>query len=274
MYILFMIMSEELALDDCRRIVLKHLMNIIDDDRPFSIFQVVEQIMVSMYPDEYLGMDSTIKKRREYMFAEVIWNLVLEKILTPRIDSANTNFQSLRITEFGKIVLSEEEIHPHDPYGYIDSLKAIPSVDPIILTYVEESLQAYLKNLLLSSAVTLGAASERGINVLLDTFISSTTYSRLKIKFSGLENKRIKTKHKGISDELNHIKNNFPPALKESYDCFFDGIFDIYRLSRNEAGHPTGNIVEKTAMFGYLTLFMPYCELIYDLIDYVTVNPL
>lgn len=268
-------MSGELTLSDCRRIVLDHLKKRIGDDRPFSVFQIVEEIMFSKYPGEYqTSMPQEIQKKREAMFAEVIWDLVFERILTPNTESSNANLQFHKITEYGEKVLSEGEIQPHDPSGYIESLKQIPSIDPIIITYVEESLQAYLKNLQLSAAVTLGAASERATNVLLDALISTAHTSRLVTKFNRLYNKKIKDKHKGISDELNHVKGNFPRSLREHYDCFFNGIFDIYRINRNEAGHPTGNKVDKNAMFGYLTLFVPYCILIYEIIDYITANPL
>jgi hypothetical protein len=46
-----------------------------------------------------------------------------------------------------------------------------------------------------------------------------------------------------------------------------DSTFDIIRTTRNDAGHPSGNIIEKETVHANLLLFPIFCRRIYGLIQ-------
>jgi hypothetical protein len=99
------------------------------------------------------GSDKYMPSNDREKVRQIIWEFILEGILTIGRDEANPNFPFVSITEHGKVVLKEGETLPYDPDGYLRKLKTeIPSLNPIIEIYVSESLQAYLKGLMFSSA--------------------------------------------------------------------------------------------------------------------------
>ncbi len=80
------------------------------------------------------------------------------------------------ITEFGKECIRNSNILPFDPDGYIGKIRQqIPNIDPIVLDYLHEAVACYGRQLLLSSTITLGTASEKCIILLIDTFAEAIT---------------------------------------------------------------------------------------------------
>jgi hypothetical protein len=95
---------------------------------------------------------------------EIIWYLIIERIITIGIDSSNPEWPWLKLTDYGNEVVNSTLPVPHDPSGYIRRIKTeVPSLDPIILRYLEESLSTYNIDAILSSTITLGCASEKAL---------------------------------------------------------------------------------------------------------------
>jgi hypothetical protein len=68
-------------------------------------------------------------------------------------------FPLFHVTAYGEKVLENGEYQPYDPDGYLQKLQSeIPTVDPVIIRYLEECLSCFRQNLLLSAAVMLGCA--------------------------------------------------------------------------------------------------------------------
>jgi hypothetical protein len=201
---------------------------------------------------------------------QIIWELVLNGILMIGRDEFNPNFPFGSITKYGKQVLESGELLPYDPDGYLRRLKTeIPNLDPIIEDYVFESLHAYQKGLMLSCAVMLGGASEKAFLIFLETFTNAMTNQSEKNRFQKLQ-ESIKTKHKfdQTRTKLMNIRTTLPKELSNELDFQFDGIFNLIRLARNDAGHPSGRKIERDMAFAYLLSFRIYCKKIYELIDY------
>jgi hypothetical protein len=207
---------------------------------------------------------------------QIVWEFILQGILAIGRDEANPNFPFVSITEHGKKILESGETLPYDPDGFLRKLKTdIPNLDPIVEMYVTESLQAYLKGLMFSSAVALGVASEQAFLLLLETFTNAIKDPSTKSSFEKLQD-TIRTKHKfdQLKNKLMGIRVTLPRELSEDLESQFDGIFNLIRVTRNDAGHPTGRKIERDVAFVNLRLFIVYCKKIYGLIDYFGSHPI
>ena len=215
-------------------------------------------------PDKYMPMEDREKVR------QIVWEFILQGLVAIGLNESNPNFPFLSITEHGKTVLASGDILPYDPDGYLRKLKTdIPNLDPIIEMYVTESLQAYLKGLMFSSAVALGVASEQAFLLLLNAFTNALVDPPTKTSFERLQD-TFRTKHKfdQLKNRLMMIRGTLPRELSEDLESQVDGIFNLIRITRNDAGHPTGRKIKRDDAFVNLRLFIIYCKRIYGLIDY------
>jgi len=96
----------------------------------------------------------------EMKLRELIWEFLFQGILTVGMNSANTDLPWVRVTDYGKKCIEEGQILPHDPDGYLKTLKEeIPGVDPIIIMYISEALQTFRRGCYLAAVVMLGCAA-------------------------------------------------------------------------------------------------------------------
>jgi hypothetical protein len=115
----------------------------------------------------------------------------------------------------------------------------------------------------------LGGASEKAFLLFLETFTNAMTNASEKNRFQRLQ-KCIKTKQKfdQTKAKLMNIRATLPKELSNELEFQFDGIFNLIRLARNDAGHPSGQKIERDMAFAYLLSFRIYCKKIYELIGY------
>jgi len=217
--------------------------------------------------DKYMPTEDREKVRG------ILWELVLQGILMIGKNELEPDFSYVSITAYGKQVLESGELLPYDPEGYLTKLKTeIPSLDPIIEDYVFESLHAFQKGLMLSCAVMLGGASEKAFLIFLETFTNAMTSPSEKNHFQRLQEcNSIKRKFEQTKTKLMTIRT-LPQELSYELDFQFDGIFNLIRLARNEAGHPSGRKIDREIAFAYLVSFRIYCKKIYELIAYFGSN--
>lgn len=218
--------------------------------------------------EHYMPIDDREKVR------QIVWELILQGILAIGLNEMNPSFPFVSVTEHGRQVLDSGQTLPYDPDGYLKRLKTeIPNLDPLIDMYVSESLQAYLKGLMFSSAVMLGVASEKAFLILLETFTNAIIDPTKKARFQRLqENMRTKHKFDQMKNEIVALRASLPRDLSEDLESQFDGIFNLIRITRNDAGHPTGKKIERGVAYTNLQLFILYCKRIYGLIDYFQKN--
>jgi len=169
------------------------------------------------------------------------------------------------------MTVNEERIMPHDLDGYLRKVKDdIPNIDPLIELYLTESLQAYLKGLMFSSAVMLGVASESAFNLLHETITNSIVSDSIKHKeFVNLQNSyQTKRKYDAVKLEIMKHKNKYPREISEILESHLDGVFNIIRITRNDAGHPSGKKIERSLVYVNLQLFVHYLKTVSLLIDW------
>jgi hypothetical protein len=208
---------------------------------------------------------------------QLIMDFMIEGILSPGINEVNPSLPFLKVTRHGKMVLDAGHPIAYDPEGYLTYLKTeVPNVDPVILTYVTESLQTFIRGNILASAVMLGVASEKAVLLLIGAYLAAI--SNLEKK-QALEKKfeeafSILRKFELLRKEFEPIKKDLRTNVADDLDIQLEGVFNLIRNIRNDAGHPTGVRIDRRQAYANLQLFIPYCKRVYDLITYFQRNPI
>jgi hypothetical protein len=77
----------------------------------------------------------------------------------------------------------------------------------------------------------------------------------------------ISRKYKALWSRLEPLAASLPDNLGYNLESIIHNTFDIIRSTRNEAGHPSGNPIEKETVHANLLLFPIFCRRIYKLIN-------
>lgn len=206
----------------------------------------------------------------------ILWDLIIEGVIRPgQGDGINNNLPHFHVTDYGRRVLSGEPPTPYDPDGYLRRLRdQIPSLDSIIETYLQESLHTLRIGCLLSSTVTLGCASEKALLLLIAAYADALPPARADKFRAATRGKMIKRQFEEFSKMLEgHLKRALPVDLKEDLDTTLSGIFATIRGYRNEAGHPTGKMVDREQAHAHLVIFPTYLRRVYGIIEWLRTNP-
>lgn len=109
-------------------------------------------------------------------------------------------------------------------------------LDEVVRQYYLESLRAFQEGLYISSVICLGAASERAIHWLAETIESYSEKYQEEIE---------KRRNGNISRLTEYLSNTvIPNTFVDDKDFarelkdLLDGLGNLYRENRNEAGHP------------------------------------
>lgn len=197
---------------------------------------------------------------------------------TVQVQGQNSKLKE-SLTKAKESVENEEEIQellPFEIEKFPETLKTnIPDIDPVIVRFIEEAIHSLKSNSLLGCAFLLGAASEKAILNLIDTFGNSIESDKNRDKFKS------KTNAKFISRAYDEFKKSFSSCktkptnfeIQQDLDIKIDGIFHFCRICRNEVGHPqiVPNL-DKGVILANMGQFVKYIESIYKLIDFYKEN--
>lgn len=64
-----------------------------------------------------------------------------------------------------------------------------------------------------------------------------------------------------------------PPSLRDGLEIQLDGVFTTIRTHRNEAGHPTGGLLDRLTVLGLFSIFPFYAKRASELIEYLETKP-
>ncbi len=220
----------------------------------------------------------TIGNIDEDAIRECIWGLVIQGIVVPGTsnDSAHqANLPWIQVTEWGKTCLQKGEYLPYDTALFLARLKSqISGLDQIVELYLKEALNSFRAGNYLSVAVMVGVASERILIILRDAILNSIKENDRQRKFKeSTENQIAKRIYDEIIKKVDPIREQLPPELHDSIGTEVEGIFQEIRRTRNEAGHPTGRIIEKEEAYALLQLFPVYAKSAYVLKNWLKSNP-
>lgn len=208
---------------------------------------------------------------------EVVWELLLEGVLAP--GSGNSSYSTrdlpqVHFTEHGKRCLAAGELTPHDPQRYLERIKnESPAIDPITILYLGEALRTFKYGSHLSTAVMVGVAAENILLGLVGAVRGALDTPARQAKFEQeTTGKKAKVLHDKVLDRLTNSHTPLPATLGGIVKRHIDGIFDLIRESRNDAGHPTGRLMERSETHALLLLFPVYCKTAHELITWLAAN--
>jgi hypothetical protein len=181
---------------------------------------------------------------REHSVWEALWGLVADRLIYLDPDgqqsSGSQDNWRWKLSRVGMQAVSGRAWEPLDPEGYLRRLRTgNPPVAEVVYRYVEEALRAFNARCYLSSTVMLGVASERAV-VDLAT-VSAEAYGPQAAKLARVLGAP-RSSQQQLFVELRKVlevqRENLPELLVDTLTL--DAVGDLLRVSRNEAGHPTG----------------------------------
>ena len=225
----------------------------------------------------FKGHDIELDENDLRTVEQIIHEFYLEGILVPGVkpkpnvisQSGTLIFPHYHLTEYGEKAVDDTEYQPHDSEGYLAHIKTdIPEIDEIIIRYLEECLSCFRRNLLLAAAVMLGCAAEKAVLLLVQAFGDSLSGGE-KAKYEK-ETKSfiISQKWKALWKRLEPLSGSLPSPLGGDLGTTLEPVYHVIRVTRNEAGHPTGKTIEKETVHANLLLFPIFCRRIYGLIQH------
>ena len=157
-----------------------------------------------------------------------------------------------------------------------EKLKAkIPQCDDVVMWFYEEAFRCFRNESTAASAFMLGAASEKLILLLIDTYANSIDDETNRTKFqSRLNNRMISVRFEEFMKSYKSSKPR-PTDLRLTQDLeqIIETAFFLFRTTRNTVGHPQIiPEVEKGVMIANLAHFFVYTERIYLLMEFFSAN--
>lgn len=138
---------------------------------------------------------------------------------------------------------------------------------------MDESINTYNINKLLSATIALGCASEKSLLLLIEAYIKTFNKTEIAQRFEQkIKNRMIKIQFEEFQKDFKRIVGYLPKELTDNYENVLLGVFEMFRNQRNFAGHPTGHTIDKEMLFANLQVFVVYCKRIYGLIDFFQIN--
>ncbi|HSH60959.1 MAG TPA: hypothetical protein VK988_15240 [Acidimicrobiales bacterium] len=192
---------------------------------------------------------------------EALWGLVGEGLayLDPAGQSSGTDNWRWRLSGAGASVASAGAWEPRDPEGYLRRLRAYrPEIDPVAVGYVEEALRAFNARCYLATSVMLGVASERVVGGLARAVVEAVP-NATKLR-AAVENPKVTqfSRFQELRKQLEPMRPELPDDLGDTLTM--DAVADLLRITRNEAGHPTGRQVDEDTAYTHLQMAARYLQ--------------
>ena len=253
-----------------------------------NVTNSVERLVVErdLFPSsedcQRLGIDfkyyqnKTLNSTDKLTINQIIWDLIIERIVTSGYDASNPNLPFFRLTKFGQGYISQSAPHYYDPQGYLEFLRNIvQNLDPVIEQYIFESLNCYRQQLFFASAVMIGAAAEKAILLLLQAITDAMSNPSNKRKASQLlDRPNLPEIFDTIRKTLNPLiaAKTIPYSVHQGCIEHLMSLFEMIRVQRNDAIHPISGQVDRAKVFLSLQTLPIALESIYKLIEWFQSN--
>lgn len=206
---------------------------------------------------------------------ELAWSFIIQGIMVPGLNELNPNLPFFSLTEYGQIVVSSKDPTPHDPDQYLEHIKLLaPNLDAIAIAYIQEGLDCFQRGTYTASVVMLGVAVEKLTLDLAEAVQGSLPSSEANNLSTAIKQARIATIYDETMKRLMHRAKNLPQDINDGLKGQLDGVFSIIRTHRNEAGHPSGQMMDRLTALGLFSSFPFYCKRVCRLIEHIRKNRL
>lgn len=195
---------------------------------------------------------------------EALWGLVGEGLIyLDPAGQANASSQHnwrWRLSSVGVTAAQGGSWEPRDPEGYLRRLRRdVPDIDSIVIRYVEEALGAFNARCYLAASVMLGVASERAFLQLARTVAIALGQHATKLD-AALASPRA-SQHSRFVELRKLLEPRRPDLPHDLADTLtLDAVSDLLRITRNEAGHPTGSTVDEDTARTHLLIAGGYLK--------------
>lgn len=178
-----------------------------------------------------------LRSRFVVLANEVMWQLIIQGVITVGTDEHNPNLPWFRVTAHGQRVLEAERFVPHDPTGYIEELTAITGLldMTVAIAYAEEALTCYAAGCNIASTLLLGVAAESAFNELCDSVrptLNAADQANLELAVP------VRPRHRWLVGRYENLPAVERRRLPESLDVTLTSLYDLIRRQRNDLGHP------------------------------------
>lgn len=207
---------------------------------------------------------------------EVFWQLLVEGIVAPGMDSSNQNLPWFHVTEYGRKVLAEEAGHPHDEAGYLARLRTrVPQPDPTVLAYLAEALTTFRRGSPVASTVMLGIAAERVFLMVCESLLAALRDPTEQAALEGiLQRFAMKPKLDWVHAKVLALQNRRLTGLPDNIGLMVTAVYDFLRTQRNDLGHPRDlpPVVDREDAFANLQMFPRYYQVAEELRRFLEAN--
>ncbi len=225
---------------------------------------------------EFEGDSSEAKHKFLLLTHEVLWDLILQRVLNPGSQSSNPELPFFRVTEYGKKVLAGGEMIPHDPANYLEKFTQIlGQPDRVVIEYLKEGLRNFNAGCYLSANMMIGIASERTFLNLCEVFLNALIDQTEKKKFEKImESNSMIAKFKFVQEKLESVMNQNRKMLPENTRTALFGIAELLRYQRNDIGHPQDDlqIPDRDLVFVNLRMFPQFCKTVQEVETFLRSN--
>ena len=220
---------------------------------------------------------SEFPRLSEQQVVAELWMCLADRLVFLAADGQN-NFGNWDwiLTDRGRhLIDSVDDYEPDDVDRYLKTLThQIQDIDSQIVTYVREALRAYSAECCLASSVMLGVASERAFQLLGEAFADWLPSSEAQ-RFRDVLNKPRQTyisKFVEFRRRIEPLKDRLPEEFSDNMALTLDSVLDLLRVTRNEAGHPTGRRIDADVAYINLQMFGRYLKKLYGLRAFFSAN--
>ena len=212
---------------------------------------------------------------KRFQIAQTLWKLVGRGLVYIDFSQSAPENWEWCLTEEGVASAKDEQFNPDDPEMYLARLESdVPGVSDLVLRYASEAVRSYTHECYLASAVMLGVASEAAFLEMAQACVKWLGSEGDKLQ-KALDDPRhpYVAKFDEFRKRIEPQKTVLPPELVNGMSLTFDSVLDLLRISRNEAGHPTGKDVSREDQYISLQMFARYLQRLYALRSFFQKGP-
>lgn len=253
---------KQIKISELTKLLFRHFKRLGPGDNVDSLNDILNEL------EKDLTISKELRAEFKGKFQEAIHTLQRRGLIMPTLIGKQSGHY-FTLTSVGE----RSDLHDgililiDNPQEIINSVKEkVPNLDSVVEQYYLESLRACQEGLCISSVICLGAASERAINCLAEAVANYNAKYKADIESQRYISSLTRYLSKNINEIFGAITDG---AFRSELRDKLEGIARIYRLNRNEAGHPD-NIPQdwqRDEQENYLNRFCRYVMTIFQAID-------
>jgi hypothetical protein len=188
---------------------------------------------------------------------EALWGLMGDGLIfldpSGQADSSTWHNWHWRLTAAGQQTARSGTWEPRDPVRFMARLRErVPGIAAEALAYFEEALRAFNARCYLASSVMLGVGAEQVFGRLASAFVAARPGETDRLKRLLSDNASHYRRFDEFRKRLEPIRGTVPDGLADAITL--DAVADLLRVTRNAAGHPTGQRVDEETAYAHLVM--------------------